>query len=399
MLLGRECDFFLALREVPVALGQAPKRCKAGVTATTAERAIQHVRAAAEQRQRQQQRQRLLNLAQEGPQTRLGGGPAALAPLQDAAEPPEEAVLQRIVPPSVRPSEAHVTYVRLPEADAERHAESVEVEMSPYEEECAAKARENAAELRRLGLARSSEVEALLAGGALDASEYDRIVVQAGGLEGEGGALGEAWAKRVHAAYQGVRGVMERPFHDAEAARDEPELRISNFGWSQREGGARTLEPFWLKCTGEGERFFSEHIVPTLPCLWAACKTHFPMTCAAMEAAVPRRSKYRLHPDVPVTKISCSDSAPTPVHTDRANVGCTLLMSWEITPGKGGSHVIISRDLERAVVVADAAYGVACFGPPYRTCPHANMACKAGKRRFVLTAYCGEDLVRWASSM
>ena len=86
---------------------------------------------------------------------------------------------------------------------------------------------------------------------------------------------------------------------------------------------------------------------------------------------------------------------PTPVHTDKHNVGITLLIAFQLK-GNGGHHVVLDRARRGGYVVEDAPYGVACYGP-YRSVYHANMKCGEGVERFVLTAYCGEDVAAYAS--
>ena len=92
---------------------------------------------------------------------------------------------------------------------------------------------------------------------------------------------------------------------------EDDEQVASNWGWTMKQGGALQPQPFRLAATDEGTAFFEQHIKPVLPLMWAINKKHFPATCAAMETAVPRGSQYRLHPDVPVTKVTLGVDNPT----------------------------------------------------------------------------------------
>ena len=126
------------------------------------------------------------------------------------------------------------------------------------------------------------------------------------------------------------------------------------------------------------------------------CRAKFPKVCEVMERALPVESGYRLHPDVPLSKVTIANSNPCPMHRDRKNVGITLLAAFLVAKGKAGSHVIASSGLHKSVVVEDAPYGMLTYGW-YQKVAHGNLACADGAQRFVLTAYLGKDVAEYAS--
>ena len=109
-----------------------------------------------------------------------------------------------------------------------------------------------------------------------------------------------------------------------------------------------------------------------------------------MLAAVP--VQYRLE-GTGFTKVTLAVNNPTPVHFDHNNFGITSLVCIDLDGDLvGGSHVMYNLDLAAAIVVQTNTEGVWLLGD-YRRVLHANAATRRG-RRFVVTAYCSDALVR-----
>ena len=64
-----------------------------------------------------------------------------------------------------------------------------------------------------------------------------------------------------------------------------------------------------------------------------------------------------------------------------------------VAPGQGG---VLGEGGDSGVVVEDPPYGVILMGG-YHAIPHANLKSTGGTKRLAITAYCGVDVVRYAS--
>jgi hypothetical protein len=170
---------------------------------------------------------------------------------------------------------------------------------------------------------------------------------------GRGGNLGELWGRRVRAKFVAIREHTDKDFHlkSRDTAVVDPraeECFSTEVGWSLYPGRApQQLEgkPYKLKnwydyelaSDGVAAELFREELYSSLPLLWsrewrdsnqwggvlwahavlcAGCMARYPLECEAMLKAVP--VQFRLHPDVPFTKLTLS-SAPRhsshPAHT------------------------------------------------------------------------------------
>ena len=129
-----------------------------------------------------------------------------------------------------------------------------------------------------------------------------------------------------------------------------------------------------------------------LPLLWERCVERYPHVSAEQERALP--VAYRMHPAVPVSKLTLAEGNPTLVHGDSGNSFITILIAFGSRLGDGGWHMLVDAMGEGGVIVQDAPFGVVVLGP-HSVCMHGNWACMADKTRFILNAYCDANIVEW----
>mmetsp|Transcript_3291 Transcript_3291/g.9370 ORF Transcript_3291/g.9370 Transcript_3291/m.9370 type:complete len:216 (+) Transcript_3291:183-830(+) len=163
-------------------------------------------------------------------------------------------------------------------------------------------------------------------------------------------------------------------------------------GGSKRQRLVQESGAPWLLTASEcpkGRSFFQRHVRPLLPSMWKRLVAHYPDECQRMLDQVPKM--YRVHPEVPMCKVTVAINNPTPLHFDDNNACLTMLAAFDVSrpddkaPLEGGEHVIFNLSLDDAIIVKQEGKGVLILGD-YRRVLHANLAVHSG-RRFIITAY------------